>query len=225
MDGRFDPEMVLREMVANKEKRVNVFTDVVRSILERKGDSRSDSFVVGYLASLLSGGTVDHADLLFPILSRLPTVLLWYGACAGLSSQNRVAGAYGGLGYRLLRDLTRDESLLSRPSADISFDEFAALARTRARSFELRQSGASWLLVELVPLVTALFRWPPKREIETQLQLSTETESPSPLTLETLERIAHLLDSAAELNSSLLAKIGGEKNAPASRKKPRGKRN
>src|SRR5436190_16871577 len=84
-------------------------------------------FLCGYLASCLHPGSLEYVDLVTSHLSGLPTLMLWYGVCAGLHPQSSVLSEFGGLGRRLLRDVLRREHILDRPDCDLAFDELQVL--------------------------------------------------------------------------------------------------
>lgn len=221
--GRFDFFNLHQEMSKNRELRVRSFDQLSQELMSREGDSYSDAFLCGYVASLLSDGTLDHADLLFPLVERLPTVLIWYGVCAGLAKNSRIRGTYNGLGYRLLRDLLRSESIVSRPDSDIAIEELQALLRGVNGAGEFRQSRSAWLSVELVPHVRALVRWPHKRQETTQLDLMPESKSAN---ANVLQELGMLLERAATLNRELISHSKEEPSPSPKRppKKTRGKK-
>lgn len=221
MAGRFEPHFLRRGMTESRERRVRLFNEMVRVISESERSLHADAFLCGYAASLISEGTLDHADLLFPFLDRFPTAVMWYGYCAGCSPQTRLKEVYGGLGYRILRDVTRHESLMSRPTADLSLAEFNILSRGVSGMEEVRSSGGSSLVVELVPGVNGVFRWPRKHPVPSQMSLPVQ---PDPMeTMQGLKRINTLIEEAAALSQDMISKSAGRSTSSDSRRRFRTK--
>ena len=114
--------------------------------------------------------------------------------------------AYGGLGFRL----ARAESVLARPSADISEAELNVLLPRGISSGvfgtgEIRQTSGSSLMVELAPCITGVFRTSARRQGTGAPPPSGE----SPDRLQASVRLAKLLDEAKALNDEIIAKTGG----------------
>jgi hypothetical protein len=145
-----------------REDRVIAFSDLLRD-LERSSppaDGDLTSFALGYLASRIAPGTIQHSSVLRPAIHKYPTALLWYGFCAGVPGlENRgwtpmefPAGA-----RRIARDLLRPESLLDAPSSDISYLELLALARTGGDPLNgLITSTQGTATIELAPAVSTV---------------------------------------------------------------------
>lgn len=159
---------ITQRMSGPREERVVAFADFIRS-LDRPPSEYDEltSFMLGYLASRIAPGTLQHSGVLVPIAHRYTTSLLWYGFCAGfggadLSARNSIprqrstpdlpVGA-----RRIARDLLRPESLLAYPTCDLAFEELLVLSRTGGDPLSglIRTSQGS-LIVELVPGVSTV---------------------------------------------------------------------
>ena len=152
----------LDAMTKNREERVLAFERLLRRIADTPRD-RAGAFFAGYVASLMSPGSLEYADLMSSHLGSAPDLLLWYGLCAGLAaSRNRQAqrllGDHNALGRRLVRDVSFEEPVWSPPRADISIDELEVVARAGEvpQQVHLTQSGTA--RVELAPGVTTSVR-------------------------------------------------------------------
>jgi hypothetical protein len=97
--------------------------------------------------------------------------MLWYGICAGLSPRSRVLTDSNYLGLRIHRCLSRQESLVSYPSSDISLNELKIILRGNPKGRGFRQINSSFLRVEIAPLVTTVVAWPNRQVAGGQLSL------------------------------------------------------
>lgn len=156
--GRISDAAIANSMSSTKERRVEVFESVVKELVRSQTNEISTSFLVGYLASLISGGSLEHAQLITPLQNDLPTAMIWYGICVGLLPSSRILSDDGHLGLRISRLLRRHEALLSPPYSDISLSELEVLMRGEPQSRIFRQSHANFLRIELAPMVTAVTR-------------------------------------------------------------------
>lgn len=159
ISGFQEAEAVMR---GPRESRVVALDAFIRAVSKnREGEREVLSFAIGYLASQIAPGTIQHAGLLTSVVSEFPESLLWYGFCAGLwgGEQSELFGHRGRIGAdmphsarRILRDLLKKEGLLCRPSADVSFFELLALSRTGRGTIEaIPKASQSTLVVELQP--------------------------------------------------------------------------
>ncbi len=130
-----------KRMYGPREDRVVAFSELVRSIEKSPSlDGELTSFMLGYLASRIAPGTIQHSGVLRPVTRRYATALLWYGFCAGLGgSESKSQSASGGsrstldlpgTARRVARDLIQPEPILAAPTCDISFLELVALSKT-----------------------------------------------------------------------------------------------
>lgn len=109
-----------------REQRLEGIETGIRALVRmRKETGDRKSFLAAYLVSLLSPGSVDHAELLAPVATTLPTVFLWYGLFAGADRRGATLPANTPLARRVLRDLRLPDRLVDRPRCDIALEEFA----------------------------------------------------------------------------------------------------
>jgi hypothetical protein len=156
--GRVPPHLFIETARMPKEQRVVAFENTIRHLAFGPPGEPAVNFVVGYLASLVSDGSLEHAQLLFPFQAQFPTAMLWYGICAALSPVSRILTDYGHLGLKILRMLERGEDILSVPACDISLAELEVMFRGQPRSRFFQQTYASSVRVELAPGVTTVTR-------------------------------------------------------------------
>jgi hypothetical protein len=159
-NGKVPPSIQLQSRAVSRERRVESFEDVVSTLTRYDPNSLGTDFLVGYYASLIGDGSLEHAHLVFPLLQRLPTAMLWYGICASLSPHTRVIADYAHLGLKLSRMLETRDHLLSYPAADIAILELQLSLRAGGiEQSALRRAHASFLRIELFPLVSTVVRW------------------------------------------------------------------
>jgi hypothetical protein len=175
-----------------REDRVLVLEDLVRHFRSRpEAASLSIAFVLGYLASQIAPGTLDHLQLVSPYVHIFPGILLWYGFCAGLHRRSNVASYAGGLGRRAIREVLRREALLDRPTCDLSLAELRVINAKQKAIFDFRTGSNTQLEVEIAPCITATLRWPPRTESPEQL-------FPPRLDVDALDSIQFDLDDTSE---------------------------
>ena len=192
-------------MRSTKEHRVEAFEEAVRMLSREVSNELYTSFLIGYLASLVSDGSLEHAPLVFPLQDQLPTAMVWYGICAGLLPKNRVCTDYGHLGLRILRSLKRADSLLSPPTCDISVAELEVLLRGDPRGRNFRQTHVSFLRVELAPMVTTVLRWPGRQAVgNSQPSLFNGDDRQPPLEADRLRELVVSLRGSLSIAESLL---------------------
>ena len=158
--NRISNSVIADSMKSTKEHRVETFEEAVKTLSRNVPDELHASFLVGYLASLVSDGSLEHGHLISPLQDRLPTAMLWYGICAGLLPKNRILTDHNHLGLKILRLLKRNDGLVSPPTCDVSLAELEIMLRGNSPAKGFRQTHASFLRVELVPMVTTVLRWP-----------------------------------------------------------------
>ncbi|HEX7287323.1 MAG TPA: hypothetical protein VF532_14145 [Candidatus Angelobacter sp.] len=162
-------------MHGSREDRVIAFSELLHD-LERSSPADSDltSFALGYLASRIAPGTIQHSSVLRPAIQKYPTALLWYGFCAGVPSlEGRLQNPgwtpmeFPASARRIARDLLRSESLLDAPSSDIAFLELLALARTGGDPLKgLITSTQGTATIELAPAISTVVNVGSKVESE-----------------------------------------------------------
>ena len=167
--------------------------------VRRKTDERS-SFLAGYLTSLLAPGTFDHAHMLAPVASVLPTAFLWYGLCTAVNTRGDTLPVGNPLARRIVRDLTLPDRLTDRPRCDVALDEISIHGSASNLLPQTARSGR--LDIDLLPGVTMSVRWPPRNTIdETPPRSDSGLELQGLLTEmdETGERYRHLTERIRSL--------------------------
>ncbi len=226
-DGRTIPDDVLLQSIAvdqrqhlpeslglmegPREQRVAAFEHVSGSLMQ--GDSRtimSRAFVLGYLASRIAPGTLEHLSLLRALENRLPGVMLWYGLCAGLSGGTELVQRLGSVGNRILRELRRRESLFDPPRCDVAISELTVLKRSSEPTAISGLASAGRLIVELLPGVNATVRIGKRAATEVQPVDVQELQA-------TVAELRHALNRSQQLQSKLerlLARRESEESRP-----------
>jgi hypothetical protein len=208
------------KMKAPREDRVRFFEKITAS------DFTSDTvhpnvraFIYGYLASLIGPGSLAYSDLLTQHVPRHRTVLLWYGLCAGLIEKNEVLGSFNVLGRRLLRDLLRNESLMTPPSADISVSELEVLLGPKFGDLDFRTFSSSYINIELFPFVST-FATLQRRG---QDQQQTIFSGLPPAFFNELFRMGAILDEVANIHEQLVTFIKPEGSVGRSKRQEKRK--
>lgn len=184
---------LIGSMDDSREERVKAFEKAVLEVLKRRSRKPVvEAFLIGYLASRISPGTLDHLDLLSRYALSMPEAFLWYGLLAGLSSRNGIQNFSGGLGRRVLRELLRRESILDRPRADIAEVELRVLSESHREDPGIRGSFPGYLDVELAPCVNSLVRL--KGSKAATADRSSVEDLPAEELLEIITRLGRGLD-------------------------------
>jgi hypothetical protein len=215
---RIDYERVNTEMSERKEDRVRLFEALVSQMPSDSGVSLTASFVCGFLASLVSQGTLDHADLIFPVLDRFPTALMWYSVCVGLQPSSRLQSYGYGLGRRLLRDVLRPDHLFSRPHADVAIDELQVFSNSRNQQVRIHQRNSTSLSVEIAPMVTVPLRSASdKQALASSPVASAETAA----TISVLTEMGRSLEKVQKLHRVVIDHLLRQQPPAAEREPPR----
>ena len=156
---------ITHQMQGTREQRVLVLEQFLM-LLSARGtiDRLTGAFLCGYVASLVARGTIDHVGLLAPCTRAFPSALLWYGLCAGLHSHSTLQSYLGGIGRRMLREITRRESFLDRPRCDVAVEELE-VALVGGGIGSTRVGSHGYLEVEIAPCINTIVRWPPRDEV------------------------------------------------------------
>jgi hypothetical protein len=154
-----------KQMHGSREAQVRVAEDGILRIGNAPNLSPLVSgFLIGYLVDRIAPGTMEHAGILWPYAQHMnPSVLLWYGLCAGLAGRATLLNYSGGLGRRIIRDITALEGVLDPPRADFSLEELEMLLEAGGTA-PFRTAIPGVLTVEIAPCVTTLVRWPSRLE-------------------------------------------------------------
>jgi len=153
----------MRDMLRLPRERRLELVDAGLSLLASAGRKEDERwpFLAGYITSMLSPGTLDHAEVLAPAAGTLPTAFLWYGLFAGLGARGEGLSIGNPVARRIVRDLTAPDRLMDRPRCDISFEELAMIVPGE-RAHALKGTRSGRLDVDLLPGVTMSVRWPPQ---------------------------------------------------------------
>jgi hypothetical protein len=160
-----------KEMAGPREDRVLYFQKLISiNSFQKISDKNIAAFIFGYLGSLIGPGSMSHLDLITPKMTQMNNILMWYGLCAGLHKKSELLSSFNVLGRRLLRELLKPDSLLNRPSADISVCELQVMLEGQNKIMNFRTFSLQNMAVELFPYVSTYLNWP-KREPAKQLDL------------------------------------------------------
>jgi hypothetical protein len=149
----------LREsMAGRREDRVVIVERLVRSLVSaRHGEDEGAAFLCGYLASRIAPGNIEHVSLLLPVLKELPSSVLWYGFCAGLSA-DRTAKSWGhGLGLRIGRELSRPVDIMESPRCDLSLAELEVMSSGTNYLTQIPLDDSGKIVVEIAPCISSTF--------------------------------------------------------------------
>jgi hypothetical protein len=178
------------ELKGPREERLLLFERAANDARQsRTYKSGSAEFLCAYLASSISPGTLDHLHVLQPYLYTFPTLLIWYGLCAGLSSRDTLGATLNGLVRRVKRELVREEHFLQAPACDIGFAELALMSSSTREWSELRTNNPGQIVVELFPCINSHYRSP---------RSDNTLEGPSAEVGPALNELANLLDRTSE---------------------------
>jgi hypothetical protein len=219
--GRVNIDSYIQAMSDSKERRVEAFENAVEALTSEAMKELPAGFLVGYLASLVSDGSLEHTHLVLPLRDRLPHAMVWYGVCAGLHPNSRVLTDHGHLGLRLVRAFSRRDTLLSLPNCDIALSELEILFRGDPRARGFWQANSSFLRVEVAPMVTTVVRWPATIASMEQVSLFGADDR---LTTAESERLRALVDSLRRSLSLAEAIAAGREPEPSRSSQQRGKR-
>jgi hypothetical protein len=217
MSGSLLHRHFIDDMSGTREQRVLVVEEVMRRISPDQPKSLSTEFVLGYLLSLCEPGSLNYSGLVYPVLDRFPTVLIWYGLCAGLHGRGDLLSDYDGLGRRLMRDVLKESNLLDRPECDIAAGELEVLAEDPAAIEQVRVRSSRNMQIEVAPLVTALVSTTPRSASEQLLLFGDKSAADAPSLRTQLGRII------SDLNE-LYSKLGGDDRTDTRESKRKGRR-
>jgi len=226
--GRINDFSIVEMTRSTKEHRIEIFENIIKKLSIHKYDELYTSFLVGYLASMVSSGSLEHAHLITPLQKELPSAMLWYGICAGLSPRNSILTDYNHLGLRIFGILNYNYDLMSSPSCDISLSELEVIFNGSPQSRAFRHAQASSLRIELVPMVTTVVRWQGTQASDSQLSLFNGNEPKilpeknKSYDAKYLNELAMKLKESLSITETLLG-IKTE-SLPKMGKQPRGKR-
>ena len=153
---------ISKKMKETREKRVSFVEEFAPSICQSQSFERTTAaFLLGYLSSQIAPGTIEHVGLLRPYLKYFPSVVAWYGLCAGLCQKTNVYNHDSGLGWRIRRDLLNWEPEHYGPLNDIAFEELKILTNLNKGNKNFRAENHTHLIVDIIPSVSTVIIWPP----------------------------------------------------------------
>lgn len=159
-----------------REIRVTAFQQFVQDLATyppNRDNSAEAAFVVGYVASRMAPGTLEYFRLLRPLEPLVPGVLVWYGMCAALQSDDFIAGS-GGVGRRIYRDFVAAPTFPDRPRADISVWDLDVFSHSE--NSPVSMVGSSSFSVELLPDVVCLASSKSQAPVKPYRQMTSEPQ-------------------------------------------------
>lgn len=178
-------------MKDTREERIQYLEYALRELAQSR-DRTSSSFVAGFLTSQVAPGTLDHLKMLQPFGASFPLSFMWYGVFAGLSEKTSILNFAEASARRVMRELTRVESLLDTPKCDIAVGELQVLSRDVSEP-DFRSISSGHLEVEILPCIISSMRAAPRDSDIKQPQLFSQP----PLPDDVLDTVADL-DNAVE---------------------------
>jgi hypothetical protein len=127
---------------------------IYRSVSIADSDESSIA-ACAFIATQVAPGSLEHFEVLRG--ASHPSIVFWYALYASLQTPSDILGGLGGLGLRVLRDVSQTTDYVGRPTADIAFSELKALERVGVEGVMRKFGHLGEVEVELVPLVTCSF--------------------------------------------------------------------
>jgi hypothetical protein len=208
-------ELVRHMDDSSRENQLHLFDEAVPRIAKSKGPSMLKTFAYGWLLSLL-GNDLGYSEL---IVNLDKDAMLWYGICVGLRAGEHLVSLGDGSERRILREIERPFTLLSRPNSDISIDEFEVLLHENQEPSFPRATN-SLLNIELMPGVSTTVQFPPKKDAAVSPVKSALFEPHVDLALRSLATLKELFNDEVEHIELLLSPERGD-YTPESMKKIR----
>ena len=153
----FNPE--LEELRGPREDRVLLFEHAMNVARNAKTDRNiTAEFLCAFLVSSISPGTLSHIHVAKQYLDIFPSLLIWYGLCAGLSSRSTLESGNNGLVRRVRRELLKEEHFLQSPTCDIGFSELELNSQSARELTDVRTNAFNQIIIELFPCINAYYR-------------------------------------------------------------------
>lgn len=143
---------------ATYDNRIEVFSAILKKIRENSKGTVLDAIAAAFFCNLILPGSFSHASVIERLGANLPHCVLWYGLFAGSSDEFSLTSLAGGVGQKLLRDLTLPFDLAQRPACDLSFEEYEVLSRLPLKAEILKPTQAKAILISLIPGVEVYVR-------------------------------------------------------------------
>lgn len=156
LSNRLKKSISLREIEEFAREERGSYLQFALSALADSDDWMSAA-LCGFLATRVSPGSFEHLEFLMQHGGR--RIAMWYSFFAALQQPRGVLGFSGGLGSRVVRDISRTESIKERPTADVSLGELRVLARGGMESMARRLSHSNEIEIEILPLLNCSFRF------------------------------------------------------------------
>lgn len=180
----------------------------LQKALKTAGSGVTDDSVFAacaFLATQVAPGSLEHLEVLRATAHT--SIVFWYAMFAALQAPLAIMSGNGGLGIRVLRDMSKIDDQMARPTADIAFTELKLLERLGIDNLSRKFGHIGEIEVELIPLVTSSFSYhsrslKTRHEPEPQ-QLSIDIES-NPLRENSTKA---LLGQAVALMAELVRKL------------------
>lgn len=162
----------------NREER-GVYYQEVQDYLyanNRDHDDRGPA-ICAFLATQIAPESLEHMDLI--LKHEDSRIVLWYGFFAALQGQGSVMRGWESMPIRLLRDINNHESFDAAPRADISLSELELVSKFPNDLLSKKLGQPNEIQVEIVPLVTAPFRYSSRqnKQYDTNAILNQERET------------------------------------------------
>jgi hypothetical protein len=177
-------ERAQETMRGPREDRVIAFSEFLRNMVGHLPTGQEMSaFALGYLASRIAPGTIQHALVLEPVANKYPSAVLWYGFFAGLGSNDPSRAKVATLGLPasarwVARDLLRPEALLDAPTCDVAISELRALSHSGSDPLAgLIRTSLATANIELAPGVWTIVNTSQKTSPEEQRLSARERSS------------------------------------------------
>ncbi len=134
--------------------------DITYSILSRAENVslQRKEIIAAYLVARLSNGDFEYISFCKSLMPRLPRTSLWFGFFSGCLEDSNILFYSDCLGRRVSRELLKKFSFSSPKLADISFTELEIQHRGSAEPRYFRTDQQAFIIVELLPGVTARYR-------------------------------------------------------------------
>jgi len=141
-------ESLLKDLSGPFDNRMLAFERIAAEVLNHKTwGTELGGICLGYFCNQLLPGSLSHFGALARYQTQFPSVHVWYALFGSLSANFDWQGIFGGVGFKLVRDIGRSFSYLDRPECDISIEEFEVLSRLSLKTSVLKPSQQKSLTI------------------------------------------------------------------------------
>jgi hypothetical protein len=152
---------------------------------------------------MVGDGSFQYLPLCREFGNDLAGATLWFGLWASLQKTSDVLTIGNCAGRRAARDVFNVAKPFDIPRDDISFDELQVIGINPSDQPKFRSAQQAVLSVELVPGVSARFRWgKAQQKISESSPRAVEDLSELQLLLERAARMANRLSDALDVDNS-----------------------